>query len=210
MTSKETIIAPGWSRMRPHRGDRMIRWWLLLAAAGVAVSGCLSGHASLARSSSRPVAAGAGPGIPAAAPGGRGIPALEGKAGSAALPRLIYPSLGINVSARPPAAPGRLAADGLAWCRPGRFQGPAGCVACGLGAAHRTACHHAESHYRAASDGAWSAASRSLSRLGGHLPSRAARIVWAAFILEKLPEHVRGHHGRRDGLLDSLLQSRQL
>jgi hypothetical protein len=89
----------------------MIRWWLLLAAAGVAVSGCLSGYASLARSSSRPVAAGAGPGIPAAAPGGRGIPALEGKAGSAALPRLIYPSLGINVSARPPAAPGRLAAD---------------------------------------------------------------------------------------------------
>lgn len=91
----------------------MIRWWLLLAAAGVAVSGCLSGHASLARSSSRPVAAGAGPGIPAAAPGGRGIPALEGKAGSAALPRLIYPSLGINVSARPPAAPGRLAADAV-------------------------------------------------------------------------------------------------
>ena len=91
----------------------MIRWWLLLAAAGVAVSGCLSGHASAARSSSRPVAAGTGPGIPAAAPGGRGIPALEGKAGSAALPRLIYPSLGINVSARPPAAPGRLAADAV-------------------------------------------------------------------------------------------------
>ena len=73
----------------------------------------LSGQASLARSSSRPVAAGAGPGIAAATPGCKDIPALEGKAGSAALPRVIYPSLGINVFARPPAAPGRLAADAV-------------------------------------------------------------------------------------------------
>ena len=29
------------------------------------------------------------------------------------MPRVIYPSLGINVSARPPAAPGRLAADAV-------------------------------------------------------------------------------------------------
>jgi hypothetical protein len=39
--------------------------------------------------------------------------ALDGKAGSATLPRVTYPGLGINVSARPPAAPGKLAADAV-------------------------------------------------------------------------------------------------
>jgi hypothetical protein len=58
----------------------MIRWWLLLAAAGVAVSACTPGQASSARSPSYPVAA-TGPGIQAAAPDGRGIPALDGKTG---------------------------------------------------------------------------------------------------------------------------------
>jgi hypothetical protein len=91
----------------------MIRWWLVLAAAGVAVSACTPAPASLARSSSRPVTAGTRPGIRAAAPGGRGIPALEGKTGSVSLPRVTYPDLGINVSARPPAAPGKLAADAV-------------------------------------------------------------------------------------------------
>ena len=91
----------------------MTRWWLLLAAAGVAVSACSPGQASLARSPGRPVAVGAGPGIHAAAPDERGIPALEGKAGSVVLPRVTHPPLGINVSARPPAAPGKLAADAV-------------------------------------------------------------------------------------------------
>jgi hypothetical protein len=38
----------------------MIRWWLLLAAAGVAVSACSSGQASLARSPGRHITAAAG------------------------------------------------------------------------------------------------------------------------------------------------------
>jgi hypothetical protein len=91
----------------------MIQWWLLLAAAGVAVSACSPGQASSARSPSYPAAAATGPGIHAAAPGGRGIPALEGRTGRATLPRVTYPDLGINVSARPPAAPGKLAADAV-------------------------------------------------------------------------------------------------
>ena len=91
----------------------MIRWWLLLAAAGVAVSACSPGQASSARSPSYPVAAATGPGIHATAPGGRDIPALEGKTGSVILPRVTYPGLGINVSARPPTAPGKLAADAV-------------------------------------------------------------------------------------------------
>lgn len=91
----------------------MIRWWLFLAAAGVAVSACSSGHASLARSSSRPVAAGAGPGIHAAAPGDKNITPPGGMVWSATLPQVTYSSLGINVSARPPAAPGKLAADAV-------------------------------------------------------------------------------------------------
>jgi hypothetical protein len=89
----------------------MIRWWLVLAAAGVAVSACTPARALLARSPSRPVAVATGPGIHAAASGGRDIPALEGKTGSVILPRVTYPDLGINVSARPLAAPGKLAAD---------------------------------------------------------------------------------------------------
>jgi hypothetical protein len=91
----------------------MIRWWLLLAAAGVAVSACSPGQTSSARSPSYPVAAATGPGIQAAAPGGRDIAALDGKTGSATLPQVTYPGLGINVSARPPAAPGKLAADAV-------------------------------------------------------------------------------------------------
>lgn len=91
----------------------MIRWWLLLAAVGVAVSACTPARALLAQSPSRPVASATGPGIQAAAPGSRGIPALEGKTGSVILPRVTYPGLGINVSARPPAAPGKLAADAV-------------------------------------------------------------------------------------------------
>ncbi|HEX9352508.1 MAG TPA: hypothetical protein VF933_01620 [Streptosporangiaceae bacterium] len=91
----------------------MIRWWLLLAAAGVAVSACSSGQASLARSSSHPVAAGAGPGIDSPVPGGRDITSPGGMAGSATLPQVTYPSLGINVSARPPASPGKFAADAV-------------------------------------------------------------------------------------------------
>ena len=85
----------------------MIRWWLLLTVAGVAVSACSSGQASLAHSSSRPVA----PGIHSAVSGNRDITAVDGRAGSAILPRVTYPGLGINVSAGPPAAPGELAAD---------------------------------------------------------------------------------------------------
>lgn len=91
----------------------MIRWWLVLAAAGVAVSACSPGPATLARSSGRPAAVGTGPGIHATAPGGGGLSAREGKAGPAALPRVTYPSLGINVSARPPAVPAKLAADAV-------------------------------------------------------------------------------------------------
>jgi hypothetical protein len=91
----------------------MIRWWLLMAAAVVAVSSCSPGGTSSARSPSRPVAAATGPSIQAAAPGGRGLPALEGKPGSVILPRMTYPGLGINVSVRPPAAPGKLAADAV-------------------------------------------------------------------------------------------------
>jgi hypothetical protein len=91
----------------------MIRWWLLVAAVGVAVGACSSGPASLARSSSRPVAAAVGPGTRSAAPGGRDIASAGGMAGSAILPQVTYPSMGINVSARPPAAPGKLAADAV-------------------------------------------------------------------------------------------------
>jgi hypothetical protein len=89
----------------------MIRWWLLLAAAGVAVSACSPGRASSARSPSYHLVAATGAGIHAATPGDRDIAALDGKAGSATLPRVTYPGLGINVSVRSPTAPGKLAAD---------------------------------------------------------------------------------------------------
>jgi hypothetical protein len=104
----------------------MIRWWLLLAAAGVAVSACSSGSASLASSASRHETTGAGlinhspvPDDRVIAPG-RGcgsasapaaVHVMSRKAGPATLPQVTYPSLGINVSAGPPAAPGKLAAD---------------------------------------------------------------------------------------------------
>jgi hypothetical protein len=91
----------------------MIRWWLLLTVAGVAVSACSSGRASLAHSFSHPMAAGAGTGIHSAASGNRDITAVDGRAGSAALPQVTYPGLGINVSVGPPAVPGELAADAV-------------------------------------------------------------------------------------------------
>lgn len=91
----------------------MIRWWLFVTVAGVAVSACSSGQASLAHSSSRPVAPGAGPGIHSAASGNRDVIAAGGMGESAILPRVTYPGLGINVSAGPPAAPGELAADAV-------------------------------------------------------------------------------------------------
>jgi hypothetical protein len=73
----------------------MIRWWLLLIAAGVAVSACSSGQASLAPSPSRHVITGARLGM-------YSLP-----------PDATYPAEGINVSARPPAAHGKLAADAI-------------------------------------------------------------------------------------------------
>jgi len=91
----------------------VIRWWLLISAAAVAVTACSPGQASLAPSSSRHVTTGTALSNYSPVPGDRGIPALEGKAGSAILPRVTYPSLGINVSDRPPAAPGKLAADAV-------------------------------------------------------------------------------------------------
>lgn len=91
----------------------MIRWWLLLAAAGVAVGACSPGQRSLPRSPSHLVAADAGPRIHAAAPGDRSITAVGGMAGSAILPQATYPGLGINISTRPSAAPGKLATDAV-------------------------------------------------------------------------------------------------
>ena len=73
----------------------MIRWWLLLIAAGVAVGACSSGQTPLARSPSRHMTTGARLGI-------HSLP-----------PDVTYPAEGINVSARPPAAHGKLAADAI-------------------------------------------------------------------------------------------------
>ena len=94
----------------------MIRWWLLLTVAGVAVSACSSGQASLAHSSSRTNATpapGAGPGIHSSASGNRDITAAGCMGESGILPRVTHPGLGINVSAGPPAAPRDLAADAV-------------------------------------------------------------------------------------------------
>jgi hypothetical protein len=74
----------------------MIRWWwLLLIAAGVAASACSSGQAPLAHSPSRQVITGAWSDI-------HSLP-----------PDVTYPAEGINVSARPPAAHGKFAADAI-------------------------------------------------------------------------------------------------
>ena len=107
----------------------MIRCWLLLIAAGVAVTACSSGQTSLARSPSRHVTTGAQLGIHSPVPDdwafvapvkgvdSGSVPAAlgvtSGFAGSATLPHVTYPSEGINVSARPPAAHGKLAADAI-------------------------------------------------------------------------------------------------
>src|SRR5258708_14068758 len=96
----------------------MVRCWLLLVAAGVAVTACSSGQTSLARSPSRHVTTGARLGIhspvpddwPFVVPGkgadsGTGPAALgvtSGFAGSATLPHETYPSQAINVSTLPP------------------------------------------------------------------------------------------------------------
>jgi hypothetical protein len=186
----------------------MIRWWLLLAAAGVAVSACTPARALLARPPSRPVAAATGPGIQAVAPGGRGIPALEGKTGSVILPRVTYPDLGINVLARPPAAPGKLAADAVspaAVLAAFKAQPDASLVRPALRTERPAVMLRTITELHPTARGA---ASRPLSGLGGHLPPCAARVLRAGFILEECPGHVRGHHGRRDGPVDSLLQSR--
>jgi len=91
----------------------MIRWWPLLAAAGMAVSACSSGPVSLARSSSLHAAAGARLTIHSATPGARDITSPRGMAGSATLPQVTYPSVGITISARPPAAPAKFATDAV-------------------------------------------------------------------------------------------------
>ena len=95
----------------------MIRWWLLLAAVGVAASACSSGEGSLAGSPSCH-AAGSGHRC-AVVPGGgtdtgtapANLGVVPAKAGLATLPDVTYPSEGINVSRRRPAVPGKLAAD---------------------------------------------------------------------------------------------------
>ena len=107
----------------------MIRRWLFMAAVGVAVSACSSGQASLTLPPGRHVtmsgSVGNHPPVRddrvAVAPGGGAdsgsapshLGCCEGTAGPATLPPVTYPAEGINVSAGPPAAPGRLAADAI-------------------------------------------------------------------------------------------------
>jgi hypothetical protein len=93
------------------RGDRMIRSWLLLPAALAAITACSPGQTWLAHSPSRHATTSSALGHHSPVPGDSGSTALGSKVRPAVLPHVTYPSFGINVSARPPAAPGTLAAD---------------------------------------------------------------------------------------------------
>src|SRR5262249_8505237 len=110
-SSEEKMIAA--DGCRTCGVDRMIRWWPLLAAAGMAVSACSSGPVSLARSSSFHAAAGGGVTFHSGPTGARGITSPRRTAGSATLPQVNYPSVGITISARPPAAPTKFATDAV-------------------------------------------------------------------------------------------------
>jgi hypothetical protein len=110
-TAASKVVVDG--RDDPCRGNRMIRWWLLMPAAAAAVTACSPGQPSLAHSPSRHETTSTAPGNHSPVPGDIGSTVLAGKTRAAVLPDVTYPSFGINVSARPPAAPGALAADAV-------------------------------------------------------------------------------------------------
>jgi len=91
----------------------MIRSWLLLPVAAAALAACSPGQTLSAHSPSSHGTTSTELGNRSSVPGDRGSVAPRGKARPAALPHVTYPSFGINVSARPPAAPGALAADAV-------------------------------------------------------------------------------------------------